>query len=312
MANPPKGELALIDWLRRRTRSDPGSVPVGVGDDAAVLRLPCGERVLFTTDTVLEGTHFTRRRTPYQLIGRKAVASALSDVAAMGGRAVGVVVSVALPKRLRMQSAQALHRGMEELLGQYQVPLVGGDVTSWKGLLSLTVSVVGVLAGEEPLLRRGAKPGDAVLVTGELGGSVLGRHLSFEPRLREGEWLAQRGCVHAMIDVSDGLACDLGHVLTESRCGAVVGAGLVPVSADAHRLAQRTGWTALQHALADGEDFELCFTAPEDEVQGLLQDWPFETALTRIGRIIARGYWLEHAQGRRERLERVGYEHTFG
>ena len=312
MPRPSKGELALIEWLRAHTRADPRSVPVGMGDDAAVLELPGGERVLFTTDTVLEGTHFTRKRTPYRLIGRKAVASALSDIAAMGGRAVGVVVSVALPSRLRMRAAQALHRGIVELVSGYGVPVVGGDVTSWRGALALTVSVVGVLVVEEPLLRRGAKPGDAVLVTGELGGSVLGRHLSFEPRLREGEWLAQAGCVHAMIDVSDGLARDLGHILEESRCGAVVEAGLVPVSEDARRLAQRTGRTPLEHALTDGEDFELCFAVPGDEAEGLLQAWPFDTRLTRIGLIIERGYWLEHPDGRRERLEPTGYEHTFG
>ena len=312
MPRPSQGELTLIQWLRAHTPTDAKSVPVGIGDDAAVIELPSGQRLLFTTDTVLEGTHFTRQRTPYRLIGRKAVASALSDVAAMGGRAVGVAVSVALPRRLRMQSAQALHQGIVELASGYGVPVVGGDVTSWQGALAVTVSVVGVLAADEPLLRSGAKPGDAVLVTGEVGGSALGRHLTFDPRLREGEWLAERGCVHAMVDVSDGLACDLGHILEESRCGAVVEAHRVPVSADARRLAQRTGRTALEHALSDGEDFELCFTLAPTELDAVLAAWPFDTKVTVIGRMTKRGYWLEHPDGQRERLEPTGYEHAFG
>lgn len=288
-------------------------MPVGPGDDAAVVRLPEGGLLLFTTDTILEGTHFTRLRgTPYRLIGRKAVGAALSDIAAMGGRALAVVATVALPRRTRMQAAHQLHRGMTELTTECGVPLVGGDVTSWRGPLALTVSAVGVPAGEEPVLRRGAKVGDVVLVTGELGGSLLGRHLRFLPRLREGEWLGRRGCVHAMIDLSDGLAADLGHLLRESGCGAVLQEERVPVSAAARRLAQRTGLTPLEHALEDGEDFELCLAVPGEEVAPLLEDWPFETRLTRIGRIVKRGCWLERGDGSRRRLEARGYEHTFG
>lgn len=312
MRRSTKGELAFIEWLRRHTPAEPAQVPVGPGDDAAVVRLPDGGALLFTTDTILEGTHFIRSRAPYRLIGRKAAASALSDIAAMGGRALGLVAAVALPRRTRMQAARQLHRGITELAAECGVTLVGGDVTTWQGPLAVTVSVVGVPAGEEPVLRRGARVGDLVLVTGELGGSLLGRHLRFTPRLREGEWLGRRGCVHAMIDLSDGLATDLGHILRESGCGAVIDTEHLPVSAAARRLAQRTGLTPLEHALGDGEDYELCFTATPEETTTLLRDWPFETRLTVIGRIVERGCWLEEADGTRRRLQVRGYEHTFG
>jgi len=169
-----------------------------------------------------------------------------------------------------------------------------------------------VPTGAEPVLRRGARVGDAVLVTGELGGSLLGRHLEFTPRLPEGEWLGGRGCVHAMVDVSDGLATDLGHIIRESGCGAVVAAEQVPVSPAARRLAKRTGRSALEHALVDGEDYELCLTVAQEDVADLVDGWPFATPVTVVGRIVERGYWLERADGRRERLELAGYEHHFG
>lgn len=312
MPTRSKGERAFIEWLRQHTPAAGPEVPVGIGDDTAVLRLPGGELLLFTTDTVLEGTHFARPKTPYRLIGRKALASALSDIAAMGGRALAAAVAVALPAKTRMQAAKELHRGIVEVATEYDVALVGGDVTSWRGPLALTVSVVGEPAGPEPVLRREAEVGDVVLVTGELGGSLLGRHLRFEPRLREGEWLGRRGCVHAMIDLSDGLATDLGHIIRESGCGAVVEAAQVPVSPAARRLAERTGRTPLEHALSDGEDYELCLVVAEGEVPGLLGDWPFDTRLTAVGRVIKRGYWLDRRDGARERIESTGYEHTFG
>jgi len=312
VSRSPHGELALIEWLRKHSPALPDSVPVGIGDDATVMEHPTGQLLLLTTDAVLEGTHFSTRDASYKLIGRKAAASALSDIAAMGGRATALVVSVALPRSLRMEAAHDLHRGITELVGEYGVPVVGGDVTSWSGGLAITVSVVGVPAGERPLLRRDAQPGDAVLVTGELGGALLGRHLRFEPRLREGEWLGARGCVHAMIDLSDGLAGDLGHIVEESRCGALVRESDVPISEAARRLAGRTGRSSLDHALTDGEDYELCFTMAAEEVEALEREWPFETRLTVVGRMIERGLWLDSADGTRKRLGPRGYEHTFG
>ena len=238
------------------------------------------------------------------------MAAALSDIAAMGGRALGAVVAVSFPKKVGMRAARELHRGVLEVSAKYDVPLVGGNVASWQGPLAVTVSVVGVPAGRKPVLRSGARVGDTVLVTGELGGSLLGRHFRFEPRLPEGEWLGRWGRVHALIDLSDGLATDLGHILQESRCGAVVEAMKVPVSAAARRLSRKTGRPPLEHALTDGEDYELCLVVPEAAVAGLLRRWPFATCLTVIGRILKRGYWLQQPDGKRERLTLGGYEHT--
>jgi thiamine-monophosphate kinase len=306
---PSKGEQALIEWVRRHTPEMRDRVPVGIGDDAAVLRLPGSRRLLFTTDAVLEGTHFSPGAS-YRLVGRKALAAALSDIAAMGGRALGAVVAVSLPRKAGMRAARELHRGLLEVSGRYQVPLAGGNVASWRGPLAVTVSVVGVPAGRKAVLRSGARVGDVVLVTGELGGSLLGRHFRFEPRLPEGEWLGRWGRVHALIDLSDGLCTDLGHILQESGCGAVVEAAKVPVSAAARRLSRRTGRPPLEHALTDGEDYELCLAVPQAAVAGLLRRWPFATRLTVIGRILKRGYWLEQPDGKRKRLTLGGYEHT--
>jgi thiamine-monophosphate kinase len=306
----PQGERALIEWLRRHTPEVRDRAPVAIGDDAAVLRLPGGRCLLFTTDAVLEGTHFRPGSAPYRLIGRKAMAAGVSDIAAMGGRALAAVVAVTLPRKTRMRAARELHRGVLEVSARYQVPLVGGNVASWRGPLAVTVSVVGVAAGRGPVLRSGARVGDVVLVTGELGGSLLGRHLRFEPRLPEGEWLGRWGRVHALIDLSDGLATDLGHILKESGCGAVVEGARVPVSAAARRLSRKTGRSSLEHALTDGEDYELCLVVPEGAVAGLLRRWPFATPLTVVGRIVKRGYWFEQPDGKRERLTLRGYEHT--
>ncbi|HEU4339838.1 MAG TPA: thiamine-phosphate kinase, partial [Planctomycetota bacterium] len=186
-------ELDLLKWIRTRTGRRKGPILVDSGDDAAILKIG-RERILFKTDSVVEGVHFASGTAP-ERIGYKALARPLSDIAAMGGLPVAAVAAAIVPSTWPLERAKRLHLGMEKL----RVPIVGGDLCTHKGPLSLSVSVVGDMIGTEPVLRSGARPGDLILVTGRLGGSIKGKHLTFKPRLAEGRLFATRKTrVHAM------------------------------------------------------------------------------------------------------------------
>lgn len=306
--NPPPGEFAYIDWVRRQTPASP-NVLVGPGDDTAVLRPP-EHGLLVTTDMLLEGSCFILAEAGPRRVGRKALAVNLSDIAAMAGLPTAAVVSVGLPRAGGRELAEQLYLGMREVADAFQVPLVGGDTNSWDGPLSISVTVLGEATSRGPVLRSGAKVGDWVMVTGPLGGSILGHHLDFTPRVREAVRLHESADLHAMIDISDGLAKDLHHICEESRCGAVLFADQIPMTDAAQKLAARDGRSPLDHALSDGEDFELVFAVSPADGARLVRDQPVPgITLVRSGEIVADGYWLER-DGRRERLEPRGYEHA--
>jgi len=308
MSTPaPTGEFGYIAWLRRVTPSGP-AVLVGPGDDTAVLRAPRGS-LLVTTDMLLEGSCFRIEECGPFRVGRKAIAVNLSDIAAVAGVPTAAVVSVGLPRVGGRELAEQLYLGMRDVADAFSVPLVGGDTNSWDGPLTISVTLLGEATERGPVLRSGAKVGDWVLVTGPLGGSILGQHLDFTPRVREALRLHELADLHAMIDVSDGLALDLHHICEESHCGAVVFADAVPVSAAARELSAFDGRPPLDHALSDGEDFELAFTVSAADGERLMREQPVPgVAICRIGEIVADGYWIERA-GNRERLEPRGYEH---
>ena len=313
MTDPPKGEWTLIDWIRRRAGGDTAAVPIGPGDDMA--RVVLGETdCLITTDTLLEGTHFSLSEATPRQVGYKAMAVSLSDCAAMAAEPVAAVAWTGLPASADMAFAEDLCRGLLEAAERFACPLVGGDVTSWTGRLVIGTSIIARAAGVEPVRRSGARAGDALFVTGRLGGSLLGRHLAFVPRVAEARTLARAVTLHAMIDLSDGLSTDLGHVCRESGVAAEVHAAAVPVSPDAQRLAERDGRSALAHALSDGEDFELLFAVGADDAARLERERPLgETPLTRIGRVVeGRGVTLIEPDGARRELAPRGYEHFRG
>ncbi len=225
------------------------------GDDTAVVRV--GTRsVLLKTDAVIDGVHFHLSRAKPEAIGHKAMARSLSDIAAMGGRPTFAVVAMALPKRMARVQLEGLFRGMRKTAGRFGVSIVGGDIASHSGKLSITVSLMGETCGSSPVLRSGAKPGDRILVTGSLGGSIEGKHLRFVPRVKEGIELARKYRIHSMIDISDGLVADLLHICEESGVGANLEGRRIPLSPAAKRLKGNS----LDHALFDGEDYELLFT----------------------------------------------------
>jgi len=303
----PTGEFAFIDWLRRRIPAD-HRVLLGPGDDTAAVRFAPGAPVLITTDMLLDGSCFILAEAGPRRVGRKAMAVNLSDVAAMAGRPVAAVVSVGLPRDGGRWLAEELYSGLREMADAFDTAIVGGDTNSWDGPLTISVTLLGEPTGRGPVTRAGARIGDWLLTTGPFGGSIRGRHLDFTPRVREALRLHESAELHAMIDVSDGLAADVWHVCTESKVGAVLRADAIPVTDAAKDM--NDGRPPLVHALGDGEDFELVFAVSPADGGRLIDTQPVEgVMLTPIGEFVDSGLWVESA-GNRQPLEPHGYIHS--
>ena len=294
---PMPGEFDFIDWLRSQQRAS-ALVPVPAGDDLAVLRWPREDLLLVGVDQVLDGVHFDSAIHSPRLIGRKVMNRNLSDCAAMACLPAAAVAAVALPRGVGIDYAKELYLGLREAADPFDCAIVGGDTASWPGKLALTVTILGRSAGIEPIKRGGAKPGDGIYVSGPLGGSILGRHMTFVPRVALARELAATGRITAMIDISDGLSRDLRHICRESGLGAVIDALKVPIHPDA-QLAARDGRSPLEHALHDGEDHELLFTARGEIVKSCV----------RIGTIVSGGEIMIEGEGRTESLALGGWEH---
>ena len=224
-----------FDLIQLLTRSLPKnkSVVVGPGDDCAVLDLGLPDRLLlFKTDAVVEGVHFTSSAPP-EKVGHKALARCLSDIAAMAGTPLAALVTIGLPTTFDSSYVESLYAGMNLLARRLDVAIVGGETTTNPERIFISVALLGIVPPGKAVLRSGAEVGDAIFVTGELGGSLAGKHLEFEPRLAEARWLAQNFSIHAMLDVSDGLAGDIRHLLKASRVGAELLATAIPISREA-------------------------------------------------------------------------------
>lgn len=302
------GEFDYIRWLRSQiTTAD--LVRVGIGDDCAVLN-PSGKATLITTDMLLDGSHFRLADVGPRRVGRKALAVNLSDIAAMGGRPTAAVVSLGLPRDNANEIAAEAFRGIKLLADEFGVAIAGGDTNTWNGPFVLSITLLGEPGPVGPILRSGARPGDWLLVSGSLGGSILGKHLDFTPRVHEALELQDHSQPHAMIDISDGLAADVGHIAEESGHGFVLFAERIPISQAAQSMSD--GVSPLQHALGDGEDFELAFTVAPEDGQRLMAGQPLASVrLAHIGLCVPEpGLYLETA-GRREPLPPLGYTHSF-
>jgi thiamine-monophosphate kinase len=305
----PQTEFALIDWIRRRAPGS-SSVVLGIGDDCAMLRTRPGCEILATTDMLMDGRHFRLQRDGPEAVGYKALAVNLSDIAAMAGIPLAALVSVALPHEGAAPIAQGILAGMKPLAERFDVALAGGDTNAWDGPLVVCLTLLGEPTPPGPVRRSGACLGDSILVTGPLGGSLRGRHLRPEPRLREAQALQRAANIHAMIDLSDGLASDLDHILVESGgLGATLEEESIPIHPDAIAMAE-DGRTPLDHALRDGEDFELCLTVAPAVAERVLRE-PLEgVRLYRVGEIIATsGLWLRSVQGAVSRITDGGFDH---
>jgi thiamine-monophosphate kinase len=298
-------ELDFVQWLSRRAKARSGLI-VGIGDDMAVIDVG-GRRVLMASDMMLDGVHFDSTKQDLRLIGRKALACNLSDCAAMAVRPVAATVSLAMPTALGLAQAQGIIEGVEQLAAEFDVALAGGDTTTWDQPLVIDVAIIAEpWQGIDPILRSGAKVGDGLYVTGPLGGSLLGRHLAFVPRVREARCIAEGlgPRLHAMMDISDGLSLDAHRLATASGVGVRLDEAAVTavISDDARSMAGIDGRSPLEHALADGEDFELLLAiAGEATVPGV--------ALRRVGEITASGLEMMGIDGVARPLTPQGYIH---
>jgi thiamine-monophosphate kinase len=285
-----------FDLIGRLTQSLPAnaSLVVGAGDDCAVLDLGLPQRlVLFKTDAVVEGTHFTAE-TPPEQIGHKALARCLSDIAAMAGTPNSALIMLALPPGFDAAFVEKIYSGLNTLARRHDVAIAGGETTTNPAGILISVALLGTVERGKCVLRSGALAGDAVFVTGELGGSLAGKHLDFEPRLAEARWLADHFLPHAMIDLSDGLAGDLRHLLRAGGVGAELMSSAIPISRSAKiaSRAESSAKPALLAALTDGEDFELLFTVASRDAVPLLDGWKRQfpkVKLSCIGKIISGG-----------------------
>ncbi|MGA0846894.1 MAG: thiamine-phosphate kinase [Luteolibacter sp.] len=254
------------------------------GDDCAVIDLGKGELTLFKTDAVVSGVHFLPK-SPAEAVGWKAVARVISDIAAMGGRPGHFLVTLAVPADTQISWLEDLYRGMGRCLREHGAVLAGGETSRVPEGSSTVISVtaLGRVEPEHLVLRSTGRPGDLLLVTGRLGGSLIsGRHLSFAPRLAEARWLVQKHRPSAMMDLSDGLAVDLPRLAAASGCGYAIDESALPLAAGC----------SVDQALRDGEDFELLIALKPCDLSGLMQDWEHEfpqTPLSVIGELLPPG-----------------------
>lgn len=287
----------------------------GIGDDCAIMRISPGHELLVTTDFSIENVHFRRQWHPARSVGHRCLARGLSDIAAMGGEPLACFLSLGLPPRLPQRWADDFLRGLAALAGRFGVQLAGGD-TSAAHDITADIIVLGQVPRGRAVLRSGARPGDIIYVSGELGGSTAtlkqllagvkvrpvsgSRHFFPEPRVRAGAWLRKRGLATAMIDLSDGVSIDLGHICEESGVSARVDSRKLPVA--------RT--STLELALHGGEDYELLFTAPaKTKIPGMIEG----VKVTPIGSISKKDYRaairILDENGRAHALRALGWQH---
>jgi thiamine-monophosphate kinase len=310
-------ETDFVAGLLARLPADP-RLEVPPGDDAAVLRPPAMRRTVVTVDMLMEGVDFILGPDcPPAAVGHKALAVSLSDLAAMAARPEAAFVAVSLPRHGGDAIGRGLEQGLAALAAAHGVAIAGGDTNAWDGPLVVSVTAIGSVPPGRAWRRDGARPGDAIVVSGACGGSLLGRHLAVAPRCREACAIAERFRVHAAIDVSDGLTLDLARVMQASGTAAVIDPAAVPIHPDAVRMSglPGDGRSPLDHALGDGEDFELLMTMPADEAARLVAAAgtdPLAIPLTIIGEVVAgAGLFLRQPDGGRQPLEPRGFVHAF-
>ncbi len=301
-------EVEFHRWLREHVPAHP-SLPLGLGDDAAVWSGVRPE-IVITTDLLSDGVDFRLPCDDLRLIGRKSLAVNLSDLAAMAAVPTGAVVSIALPRagvgpHSPLDTAIMLYEGLLSLTAEFGIMIAGGDTNTQDGPLVISVTAFGLVTERGPLTRRGGRVGDKLLVTGSLGGSIFGHHFDFTPRVREALLLHERYDLHAGMDISDGLTLDLSRLASECDCGALVYTSDVPIAKAAKHLPD-----ALQHALGDGEDFELLLAVSPEVAIAILRDQPLACSITCIGELTnENGLWQQTSDGTRTPLEIRGWLH---
>ena len=285
------GEFGFIESIKKQCSTSSKNVIKGIGDDCAVFRANSNRVFLFTTDMLVEDVHFLMDKiTPYQL-GWKSVAVNLSDIAAMGGIPLHVLISIGIPVKTDVELIKDLYRGMNDICSHYNVNILGGDTVASKDKLIINISLLGDGEEHSVLYRHGAGPGDKVCLTGNVGDSAAGLNIlqnkiSFSytdkdyfikahnepwPLVETGRIIATSQLAGAMIDLSDGLLSDLGHICEESKVGASIFEEQIPLSRELRLLSSRENFNPLELALSGGEDYVLLFTAPEKNIHAIEQ-----------------------------------------
>ncbi len=302
-------EQSFVAWAKMRARRLP-QVKLGIGDDAAVLAAD-GNDVVVTADSLMDGVHFISSQVSARRIGRKLVGVNLSDLAAMGAEPTAVFLSLCLPLDGESDAesmAAEIYEGVCEMAEEFSVAIAGGDTNCWHGPLVLHLTAVGRTVDNVIWTRSGAQAGDLIVVTGKLGGSLSGKHLDFTPRIELARQLRGKINVHAAMDISDGLSVDLLRMCDASHCGAILELEQIPISDAALQSAASSGKLPVEHALGDGEDFELLLASPAGELSALQQLVGVEHAIP-CGTFTSRtGLWAKEA-GRIRQLTSSGYVH---
>ncbi len=307
--NKQTSEFELIDWIASQQSHSYGDILQNIGDDMAIMQTK-DEKLLITTDMLLEGRHFDLSQATLEEVGYKAMAASLSDCAAMASVPLSAVIAVALPKTMELASAKKLHSGIQKASRQFSCPVIGGDTTSWDKPLAINVTMLSIPLGITPILRSGALTDDAIMVTGTLGGSLKGKHLNFTPRIAEARKLAGLYDIHSMMDISDGIAGDLRHICKASNVSALLITDNIPISDSA-----KTKSDPLTAALSDGEDFELLFTLSARDAEELIIRWDHEKLqITQVGTIIETiddkaTIYTKEPDGTSKELNLTGWQH---
>ncbi len=327
------GEFELVKLVTEGLAYSQQTI-LGVGDDCAVYEISKGRYILATCDMLVEDVHFSTKTASAFLIGCKAIACSLSDIAAMGGNPLFTLISLGLPETTGEEFIHDLYVGIRSICREYGVVLLGGDTVRSPENIVIDVSMVGDCPRGKFVTRSGAKAGDLVVVTGYLGDSAAGldllngkfeepdterrsriveRHLAPEPRCEQGRFLAENFDINAMIDISDGLAGDLGHICEASKLGARLRSDWIPVSNPLREFSESAGIDPLTYALAGGEDYELLFTLAPKEFERLEELWPeeFELPLFQIGEMDKSlgGIYLVYPDGSERLVDSKSFEH---
>ncbi len=308
-------ERAFIDWLKSETSSHrhPNLI-LGVGDDAAIVDLQDGSTVI-STDMLADGVHFVVGQTPLNLIGRKALAVNLSDLAAMAARPVCATVSLMLPKSMSIDDVKEVMSGMLQLAQEYGVAIVGGDTNCWDGRLVINVAITGLVDHVTPQSSswrlNGAQAEDVILVSGDFGHSIKEKHLTFTPRVALALLLRKKYLVHAATDITDSLAFDLAAIAKQSELGMELDATAIPISEAALAQYKNDQPALLKSALYDGEDFELAVVVDSETAKRIVEDQELPCKMTAVGKMTSDNkFVLVDPNGTRGSLEIKGYEHT--
>lgn len=328
------GEFPLIDRLEQIIAVERPDLLIGLGDDVAVLSMPGDELLLATIDIQIERVHFLPEIITPEQLGHRALAINLSDIAAMGGHPWFALVSLALPADTAVEWIERLYRGMRVTADQFGVAVVGGNMSRTRSEIGVDVAVLGRVQRDHLLTRSGARPGDQVLVTGHLGEAAAGLHLARNPdlplapadreflleryltptpRLAEAAVISRRRQATAMLDLSDGLSSDVGHICERSQVGVRMYEALLPITPAVQQVAGMLHQPAWHLALAGGDDYELCFTAPPAVVDELANAvvQATGTSVTVVGQILPSeaGRWLVLNDGQELPLEAAGWQH---